>query len=174
MADNFPDCLAVVLREEGGFVNNPHDPGGMTCLGVTKAVWERWCGHSADESDMRTLTARAVGPLYRTQYWNAIDGDNLPKAAALCVFDFGVNTGPVRAARFFQQIVGASQDGHLGPATVAALNAFVAKNGLPEVVRRYTISRLGYYKTLDNFVHFGRGWTDRTHHIESAALKMCP
>ena len=65
MKDNFPKSLAAVLVHEGGFVNNPKDPGGMTNLGCTKAVWEEHCGHPVDEKSMRALTPNDVGPLYK-------------------------------------------------------------------------------------------------------------
>ncbi len=48
MIGNFKECLALVLKSEGGYVNNPQDPGGMTNLGVTKRVWEEYTGHEVD------------------------------------------------------------------------------------------------------------------------------
>ena len=71
MNDNFDKCLALVLKSEGGFVNNPADPGGMTNLGVTKTVWEEWVGHQVDEKAMRALTPADVAPMYKAKYWMA-------------------------------------------------------------------------------------------------------
>jgi lysozyme family protein len=62
MKENFESCLKSVLHHEGGYVNHPADPGGMTNLGVTKRVWEEWVGHEVDEKTMRGLTPEIVGP----------------------------------------------------------------------------------------------------------------
>ena len=170
----FDDCLAVVLKQEGGFVNDPHDPGGMTNLGVTKAVWDHWCGHTTTEADMRGLTPAKVSPLYRAQYWNALQCDALPMALALCVFDFGVNAGVARGARYLQQVVNTTADGHIGPATIAAVQRLVSSVGVAELVRRYSIARQAYYKSLTLFARYGKGWLRRVDDVETAALRMCP
>jgi lysozyme family protein len=93
----FADVLAFVLAREGGFVNDPRDPGGMTNLGVTARQWQAWTGHGVNEAVMRSLTPAAVGNFYRSGYWHAIAGEQLPIALALAVFDFAVNAGPSRA-----------------------------------------------------------------------------
>ena len=77
MKDNFDKCLALLLAHEGGFVNHPQDPGGMTNLGVTKRVWEEWTGHEVDEKQMRALTPETVAPLYKRKYWDACRSDDL-------------------------------------------------------------------------------------------------
>ena len=63
MRENFAKALEHVLNHEGGYVNHPADPGGMTNLGVTKRVWEEWVGHPVDEKAMRNLTPAQVVPL---------------------------------------------------------------------------------------------------------------
>ena len=65
MKQNFDHCLKMLLAHEGGFVNHPKDPGGMTNLGVTKAVYDKWIGRSATEAEMRALTPADVGPIYK-------------------------------------------------------------------------------------------------------------
>ena len=169
----FEQALPIILREEGGFSNDPADPGGITNLGVTKRVWEAWTHNPASESDMRSLTVSQVAPLYRAQYWNALDADSLPPAIALCVFDFGVNAGVARAARLLQSMVGVLQDGHVGPNTGAALNNWVSVHSIAEVVRQYQVARVAFYKSLPTFSHFGAGWINRCTAIETAALKIC-
>lgn len=172
--DTFGKCLAVVLREEGGFVNNPSDPGGMTNLGVTKATWEGWTGKPATAADMHALTPDKVGPLYAEKYWNAVHCADLPPGLALCVFDFAVNTGPGRAARYLQQLVRAAQDGQVGPATLAAVRSLVANIGEAAVVRQFQNMRRQYYHTLGTFTVFGRGWLRRVDDVETEALRMIP
>lgn len=168
----FTDCLAILLKEEGGFVNNPHDPGGITNLGVTAKTWAAWTGTKPTEADMRALTPERVGPLYRTRYWNAVLADCLPPALALIVFDFAVNAGPARAAKMLQGVVGASQDGSVGPATLKALQALAGAKGLAEVVRSYMNARRAYYRSLGTFGTFGKGWLARCDRIETNALRM--
>ena len=68
MKSNFIDCLARVLASEGGFVHHKLDPGGMTNLGCTKAVWEEFVGHPVSEADMRALTPDMEAPLYKSKY----------------------------------------------------------------------------------------------------------
>jgi len=172
MTDPFNDCLAAVLKEEGGYVNNPRDPGGMTNLGVTKRVWEKWCGHTASEAEMRSLSVAKVTPLYRAQYWNAVCGDQLPGALALCVFDFAVNAGPRRAGQTLQRLVSASQDGQIGPATLRAVQQYVTGHSLADTVRQYQNARRGFYRGLDGFVHFGKGWLNRCDRVETEALRL--
>ena len=71
MKENFEVALKALLKHEGGFVNHPADPGGMTNLGVTKKVWEEFVGHAVDEQAMRNLTPETVAPLYKKQIGRA-------------------------------------------------------------------------------------------------------
>ena len=121
MANNFKHCLEIILHHEGGYVNHPKDPGGMTNLGVTKRVYESWVGKEVDESDMRALTPEDVAPIYEKNYWKSIKGDDLPGGLDLCIFDFGVNAGPGRAAKYLQTMIGTVADGGIGPNTLKAL-----------------------------------------------------
>lgn len=164
-SDTFTRALAVILRHEGGFVNHPKDPGGMTNLGVTRATWEAWTGKPATETDMRALTPETVAPVYRKNYWDKLRCDDLPPALALCVFDFGVNAGPARAARYLQKLVGTAQDGVVGPQTVEAVKGWSAA----EAVRLYQESRRSYYRSLSTFATFGRGWLRRVDEVEQEA-----
>jgi len=79
MLSNFPAALALVLKAEGGFVNHPRDPGGMTNLGVTRNVWREWVNRDVDEAEMRALTPELVTPLYKQRYWDACKCDDLPR-----------------------------------------------------------------------------------------------
>lgn len=172
MTDAFDAALTEVLHHEGGFVNHPRDPGGMTNLGVTRDTWEAWTKRDATEADMRALTPAKVAPLYRANYWNAVRGDDLPPALALCAFDFAVNAGPSRSSRYLQKLVGALVDGKIGPASVASAKAFVAREGAAEAVRRFQQQRRDYYRQLSTFDAFGRGWMRRVDAVETAALRL--
>lgn len=172
MSEAFERALSIVLLHEGGYVNHPDDPGGMTNLGVTARTWSEWVGHTATEPEMRRLTRAMVGPLYKARYWDALAGDSLPPALALCLFDFGVNAGPARAARMLQELVGAAQDGQIGPMTLAAIQQRARAGGLPALVRAYQDSRRVYYRSLRTFRTFGKGWLRRVDEVQAAALAL--
>ena len=157
MKENFDDALKALLKHEGGFVNHPVDPGGMTNLGVTKLVWENWVGHPVDEQTMRGLTPEMVAPLYKKRYWDAVRGDDLPSGVDLVVFDCAVNSGVGRASRFLQQVVGVTDDGKIGPGTIQA----VLSKDPKELVDAFCDKRQAFLESLPTFGTFGKGWSRR-------------
>jgi len=168
MIENFDAALAAVLDHEGGFVNHPADPGGMTNLGCTKKVWEEWCGRESNEKEMRELTKQDVSPIYKQKYWDKIQGDYLPAGVDYVVFDCAINSGPGRAAKFLQQVVGATQDGVIGPGTLKA----VADIPAGELIERYSAVRLGFLQGLATWETFGKGWSRRVEEVKHSAFKM--
>jgi len=170
--DAFTAALDEVLDHEGGYVNHAQDPGGRTNLGVTQRTWEGWTGKPSSEVEMRALTVEMVRPLYRKNYWDAVRGDDMPAALALCVFDFGVNAGPARAARFLQRMVDAPQDGRIGPVTIAHVAGYMTKHGVAGAVKAYQDARRTYYTSLSTFPTFGKGWLRRVDAVQAAALEM--
>jgi len=170
MQSNFELCLKKMLAHEGGFVNHPQDPGGMTNLGVTKRVWEEWVGHEVDEKQMRALTPETVAPLYKRKYWDAIRADELVAGVDYCVFDVAVNSGPGRAVKFLQGCVGVTPDGGFGPATMAAVEK--AEEDPARLVELYCAKRLEFLQSLKTFETFGKGWSRRVAEVKEEALKM--
>lgn len=168
MKHNFDASLKYVLAHEGGFVNHPADPGGMTNLGVTKAVWEEWIGHPVDEKAMRALTPEMVSPMYKRRYWDKAGCNDLPEGIDYFVFDTAVNSGPGRAIKLLQGCVNADVDGLLGPETLAAVKAFDRK----QLIQDYAKRRLSYLTELKNWPVFGKGWGNRVNRVEQISLKM--
>lgn len=168
MKENFERALAAVLHHEGGFVNHPSDPGGMTNLGCTKKVWEEWVGHEVDEKAMRALTPADVAPLYKAKYWDKIKGDELPDGIDYVVFDCAINSGPGRAIKFLQGCVGADMDGAIGPKTLAAVRAADAK----ALVEDYAKRRLSFLQDLPTWGTFGKGWGRRVAEVQQSGLSM--
>lgn len=168
MKDNFDEALKAILHHEGGFVNHPKDPGGMTNLGVTKKVWEEWVGHEVDEKTMRGLTPEIVGPMYKVKYWDKVKGDDLPAGVDYVVFDAAVNSGPGRAAKWLQACVGVDPDGGIGPKTLAAVNAFDAS----QLVEDYAKRRLSFLMDLETWDTFGKGWGRRVAEVQKTGLDM--
>jgi len=169
MKHNWEEALKHVLRYEGGYVNHPADPGGMTNLGVTKRVWEEWIGRPATEQDMRSLTVEQVSPLYKKRYWDAVRGDDLPSGVDLCVFDCAVNSGVGQSSKFLQRVVGVKQDGSIGPATLAA----VANKESATIIAEFCHHREAFYKSLSSFPTFGKGWMRRLDSVEEECKGMC-
>lgn len=172
MINNFQACLAIVLKEEGGYVNNPKDPGGITNLGVTKTSWEEYVGHQVDVATMRSLTPLIVAPFYQSRFWNKLSCDDLPPGLDLCVFDFAVNVGPGRPVKYLQQMVGVQVDGDLGPNTKAAITAYYQTHGIVGTVHDFQNLRRAFYRSLPTFGTFGKGWLNRVNDVESLAIKM--
>jgi len=168
MNDNFEQCLALVLKSEGGFVFNPKDPGGMTNLGVTRATWQNYTGHEVTETEMRSLTPQDVMPLYKTNYWDRINGDSLPYGVDYAVFDFAVNSGPTRAVKTLQQVLNISTDGEVGPETLGALETANPR----EVATAVCDARLAFLQSLPTYGTFGRGWSSRVSEVEQTAFSM--
>ena len=168
MKDNFDEALKAVLHHEGGYVNHPSDPGGMTNLGCTKRVWEEWCGHEVDEKAMRALTPADVAPLYKAKYWDKIKGDDLPAGVDYVVFDAAINSGPGRAAKWLQSCVGVEPDGGIGPKTLAAVAAFDANTLIDDYAKR----RLSFLTDLPTWPTFGKGWGRRVEEVRKAGLDM--
>ncbi len=167
-ADRFGRCLDIVLRHEGGFSNDPQDPGGATMMGITRATLSAWRGAPASEEEVRALTEEEAREIYRANYWNVLRCDQLPAGIDLTVFDFGVNAGPGAAARLLQRAVGVRADGAIGPITVAAAHA--AEPG--PCVDRLARLREDHYRALPTFARFGRGWLRRTDEVRRAAHAM--
>jgi lysozyme family protein len=168
MKANFATALQALLVHEGGFSNHPDDPGGMTNLGVTKAVWEEWRGRPVSEKEMRALTPEIVAPMYKRRYWDKIAGDHLPAGLDLAVFDFAVNSGPGRAAKVLQRVLGVSPDGDIGPQTLMAVGAMP----LRKLLNDYNAARMSFLMSLPTWDTFGKGWGRRVAEVTSQASTM--
>jgi hypothetical protein len=166
--DRFDACFAMVLEQEGGFVNHADDPGGATSFGITLRTLSVFRDREATVDDVRNLTREEAREIYRANFWVPMRCADLPAGVDLMVFDFGVNAGPRRALRMLQKVVGVTQDGSIGPITLAAVNARRAA----DIVNDFSRERLDYYRSLENFASFGRGWTNRTEAVREAALRL--
>ena len=166
--NNWPQCFALVLKNEGGYVDNPADPGGATNLGCTKAVWEQYIGRSVTKDDIKALTPNDVMPLYKVKYWDTIKGDDLPEGVDYAVFDFAINSGPSRAAKALQSVLSITVDGQIGPATLRACEEANAR----EVATRVCEARLAFLQSLSTYATFGKGWSRRVSDVERLAFNM--
>lgn len=164
MKANFDRSLAEVLGHEGGYVNDPHDPGGETNMGISK--------RSYPKENIRGMTRARAAAIYRRDFWDAVAGDDLPAGLDLVAFDAAVNSGPIRGAKWLQTALGVAADGKIGPATIAA-----ARKAHPEaVIDRATSARLAWLRTLPTWGRFGKGWARRVDsiHEEASAMAKAP
>lgn len=168
MQENWDDSFAAVLKHEGGFVNHPKDPGGMTNLGVTKAAWEAYLNRSVTEAEMRALTPFIVKPFYKAMYWDKIKGDQLPNGVDYAAYDLAVNSGVGRAAKYLQEIAGVPADGAIGPKSLEAIKACNPK----ELADALCDMRLAFLKRLPTFETFGKGWSRRVAEVKARADSM--
>jgi len=168
MKENLLPAMVALIKHEGGYVNHPSDPGGRTNLGVTQRVWEEWVGHPVDEKEMRSLTPEKVAPMYKQKYWDKVAGDDLPSGVDLMVFDFAVNSGPGRAAKVLQKVLGVIQDGAIGPKTIAKAESVDVK----KLVEDYNAERLLFLQALSTWPTFGKGWGRRVAEVTSEASNM--
>jgi len=160
----FDAALAHVLEMEGGFSDDPHDPGGPTNKGITLEVFARWLGERVDDRSRSRLVARLkripsemVREIYLTRYWRPAGCASMPAALATMHFDAAVNHGVGAAIRFLQRAVGADVDGEIGPQTRSRI---AAVDPLSTLVR-YAELRRERYRALHHFWRFGRGWLRR-------------
>jgi lysozyme family protein len=168
MISNWDNAFKLMLKSEGGYVDHPADPGGMTNLGVTKATWENWVGRESDEAEMRSLTPEKVEPLYKKKFWDAVRADELPVGLDYLMFDFGVNAGPGRAIKLLQSAVGVTPDGGFGPLTLAAVQAIDPV----ELIEKFSQAKEDFYRSLGTFATFGKGWLNRVADVKVKANSM--
>jgi len=162
--------IPLILKHEGGYVNNPADPGGATNKGITIATFRRYIKPGGTIADLKALTTEQATVVYKRQYWDAVLGDMLPLGVDYTVADFAVNSGPSRAAKVLQAVVGVKQDGRIGPATLKAVNAMPAK----EVIEQVNANRLAFMKSIKGgklWKTFGRGWQRRVDDVYAQSMR---
>jgi lysozyme family protein len=154
---NFDDAFTRLVdpQHEGGYVNDPADPGGETKYGISKRAYPG--------EDIAGLTLDRAKQLYARDYWGPAGCDGLPDLVKYEMFDLAVNTSapgkPATAIKLLQRAVGADEDGVMGPHTLMA-----AQTADPtRTLRRLEAARILYYAGLrpDLWARFGKGWAVR-------------
>jgi lysozyme family protein len=158
----------MVIVHEGGFVNNPLDPGGATKWGCTQGVWERHVGHPVSVEVIKNLTQEDVKPIYKEKYWDAIHGDAIPSGLDYCLFDASINSGVSRSSKWIQAIVGVPADGAIGNNTVAAITQINPVT----LINEFCDKRQAFLESLPTFPTFGKGWTQRVKDVRIKSLEM--
>jgi lysozyme family protein len=181
--DSFKLGIAFVLEHEGGFVDDPDDPGGATNLGISLR-WLRSVGEDlgdidgdgdVDADDIRALTPDKARAFYFQKFWAEPGLNRLPGLVAVAAFDFAVNAGLRQAVKCLQEALCSSAlacDGALGPKTIGAIEAFCSlPYGAERLVDKYLFQRIGFYQDLvgkkSQFLKYLRGWNNRVLALEA-------
>lgn len=138
-----------LMGHEGGYVNNPDDPGGETKWGISK--------RSYPSLDIPNLTRDQAKDIYRQDFWRRLDADSLPDGVAFQLFDFAINSGIGTAVRYLQRAVGVADDGRWGPVSKAA----AAQVSECDLIMRLNAERLDFMTRLSNWPNASRGWARR-------------
>jgi lysozyme family protein len=174
MERNFQRSLSHVLKHEGGYVDHPKDPGGATNKGITIGTFRRYVDRNGTKDDLKRITDDQVASVYKKQYWDKVCGDDLPDGLDYAVFDFAVNSGPSRAAKYLQNIVGVIQDGKIGKQTLLAVTA--SKKSATVLIEELCADRLAFMKRIKDksgrllWPTFGKGWARRVNAVEDDAV----
>lgn len=166
--NRFEACLAHVLKHEGFYSDDPFDPGGKTMRGITQRVYDAWRERQGKaRAHVKDIAKDEIEAIYRANYWAVIRADELPAGLDLAVFDFAVNSGPGRAARHLQAVLGLKMvDGHIGDVTLDAARKADAATAIAAI----SDSRLKFLRGLKTFWRFGKGWSSRVAGTRAAAL----
>jgi uncharacterized protein (TIGR02594 family) len=172
--DAFEACLAHVLAMEGGWSDDPYDPGGPTMQGITLATYARHRGIRVGaenfallKEELRAIPPALVREMYLERYWQPSGAGGMAPAVALMHFDAAVNHGVLAAIRMLQEALGVEADGEIGPVTQGALRT-ADQAGL---IAAYADLRRARYRSLPHFWRFGRGWLNRVTATLAAARR---
>ena len=154
MLANLRTIHAFILREEGGFSNDPADPGGATMKGVTQAVYDAWRVKQGQvKRSVRLITDDEGDAIFRTGYWNQMNGDTLASGVDLVAVDGAFNSGVSQSKKWLQRAV-------------------LARSDIVGQIRTYCSLRLSMLQGLKTWGKFGKGWSGRVARSEAAALKL--
>jgi len=156
MTDNFLKCIDVILKNEGGFQDNPKDKGNWA-NGILKGTKYGISARQYPDLDIKNLTVDQAKEIYFRDYWLKCKLDGIEDLnAALQILDFCVTSGPYKAIRAAQKCSFAYEDGIMGPASIKAINMALC------FIEKYRNERLRFYATLDDWEWAGHSWTERT------------
>ena len=177
MKENWNDFFEMLIKHEGGFTSDSRDAGnkedghgnqGSTMLGVTAYNWARYTGKPAPMEVMKKLTKEDVKPFYEKNYWTPIRGNDLFSGLDYSVADMAVNAGVSRGAKLLQRVLAVTRDGKIGNQTLKAMHDHEPK----ELIEKYYDARESFYRKLDDYKTFGRGWSRRNKETLEKSLSM--
>lgn len=164
MRTSLKESMQLLFVDEGGYSNRPSDSGGPTNMGITHRTLAAHRGvKSVTPTDVKNMTSAEASKIYESGYWTQSGGDLLPRGLDYAVFNAGVMSGPARAVRILQQILGVAQDGNVGPLTVTAAKTY--PGGVVKLIHDYIDGYMSFLQSIKSqqtgFPVNGRGWTYR-------------
>ncbi|APG31126.1 glycoside hydrolase family 108 protein [Granulibacter bethesdensis] len=179
---SFEQALSLTMSAaiEGGYTRIPSDPGNWTGgrlfvgqlvgtnHGISAPVLSEWLGHAATEADMRGLGRDQAAQIYHARYWQTCACDKMSAPIAGLLFDAAVNQGPGYAARLLQQALGVTQDGNIGPVTLAA----AARTDPADLHAEIARLRDERYRVSPDWPTFGKGWMRRLMRVVAASASF--
>lgn len=173
---SWPTALAKVLAKEGGYSNNPHDPGKATNFGITQSVYNSWRGlqHQLNQP-VRAITQTEISSIYHAQYWLPAGCGGMWAGLDNCVFDEAVNSGVGRSVRDLQVVLqkrgiySGKVDGVVGLMTLHAVAQVSDRAGL---INDLCSLRLSWLHRLATWRFFGPGWASRIASVRKESLSM--
>lgn len=159
-SQNFAECLRRVLLSEGGYTNNPRDPGGPTNWGITLLDARLHWKPNATADDVRDMPKEVAVQIYKPKYWDALSGDSLPSGLDYTVFDYGVNSGITRTGRVLRAVLGLPHSDALWAVDATVLNALQGAD-VTAVIDAVNAERLQFLMRLPTWPTFGNGWGRR-------------
>jgi len=169
--ETLPIALDLTFGHEGAYSNAKTDRGNYlngvlvgTKYGITGATLAAHRGvKTVTAADVRGMSLREAEDIYRRSYWSQAGGDVLPPGLDYFVFNNGVMSGPTRAVKILQRVIGVREDGHVGEQTLAAVRRY--PGGISSLIRAYSDAYMAFLRSLTNaktgFPKNGRGWTIR-------------
>ena len=182
LSDNFELAHAFMSKWEGGLVDHPADPGGITNFGISIVFLKTFAAKYPDfvrgldvilpisPDSIRKLTRQQAKLIYRVAFWDEQKLDEMPKLPAIAHFDLSVNAGSRQATLITQRVVGSPDDGLIGPNTRQAVREACQKYGELPTVNKMLDAREAFYRNLaDNKPSskvFLKGWLNRTNDLK--------
>jgi lysozyme family protein len=171
MSDRFDKCLVVILREEGGYSNDPIDRGGATNYGIIQSEYDRWrTKQGLPTRSVHQIDGDEVREIYHDEYWAPEHCDDMPEPLDLVMFDGAVNHGDGQEIKFIQRAIGVEDDGVWGPHTAAALQDHINKEGAVELAKEVIEQRVNFYHRIVDHdpsqQRFLNGWLNRMAGLE--------
>lgn len=158
MKENYAKAEAIILTYEGGYANNPKDPGGPTMKGITQGTYNAWLARNGRASaPVRNISDTDVGNIYRQNYWDKMDCDEMPSGVDLCLFDAAVNSGVGGSTTWAQAVCNVATDGAFGDKTKDAIIAADPE----DFIRDFNSRRLATLQRLPTWPTFKKGWSAR-------------
>lgn len=180
--ETFEAVKPLLFAHEGGYSGDRDDPGNWSGgkVGVGRLIGTKH-GISAptliansnfkvNPEHMKALTRDEAIRIYKAQYWDTVRGDDLPAGIDYCVYDFSVNSGPGKAVRVLQEVVGARMDGVIGPATLSAIEA--CGKGPSQIIDEICNSRLAFMRSLKTWKKYGKGWSRRVSDVRTTSKRF--